>query len=224
LEQSWVGKFIQGSIIRPTIGQGVILVRGGLRAGGEEAVGQGLVGAGENLGVGGQQAALVGPPGGGQESVDCARMERNIQFGHEFDDAGALAGSLEDQPGIAFGAGCLSGAHDQFQEGIEDKQIALTQAFLETILSVEHFFQQVLLVAMQGRLAEVVLLAQLSQGGAPGQQGAIDGLALGVVTDGTRHGYFLLGIVVFLKKGLQRSAVSSQQKKTVARWIFTRHC
>jgi hypothetical protein len=167
LQQSRVGKFSQGSIV--AFDQSFILVRGRLRAGGEEAVGQGLVGAGENLGGGGKKAALVGPLGGGQESVDGILIERKIQFVHEFDDTGALADSLENQAGIAFGAGSLSGAHDQFQEGIEDKQTALTQDILETILGLQHFFQQVLLVAMQGRLAKVVLLAELSQGGAPGK-------------------------------------------------------
>ena len=164
--------------------QSLLLIRGRLGAGGEEVVGQGLPGAGEKFEIGGQQAALVGRLGRIQQTVDGVQVEVKIQFVHKFDDGGALANGLEDLAGIAFGTGSLSDRHDQLQKRIEDNEIAFPQDILETVFGVRHFFQQVLLVAMQSRLAEVVLPAQLGQGGGPVQQGQVDGLALGMVADG----------------------------------------
>jgi len=143
---------------------------------------------GDELGIGGQEFSRFGPLGRGQQALDGVGSEGSAQFGHEFDDAGTLADGLEELAGIACGAGRLGGAMHRGKELIEDKEIAFLEQVLEAVLDPGHFVQQMLLVAMQGRGAQVVLAAQLGQGGSPVQQGQVDGLTLGVVTDGTWHG------------------------------------
>jgi len=117
--------------------------------------------------------------------MDRIAGEGAVQFGHEFHDGGALADGLEELAGIAFGLGLLGNAPDHGQKFIKDEEIAFLQQIMKTVLGHSHFFQQVLLVAMQGRLAELVLGAQLGQGSGPVQQGQVDGPPLGVVADRT---------------------------------------
>ena len=99
-----------------------------------------------------------------------------------------LTDGLEDNFAVAFGLGGLGGLHGHFQGLAEPEDAALAQIILKLVFGPIDFDLQVGLVAVQGRGAEAILLAEGGQGGGPGDEGLVDFVAFGVITDGARHG------------------------------------
>ena len=84
----------------------------------------------------------------------------DIQFGHEVENPGAFAHGLEDQPGVAVGAGGFDGVRGYFQEVVKFKKIVLAQIVLETFFGLAHFFLEVFFMAPEGREAGAVILTE----------------------------------------------------------------
>ena len=93
-------------------------------------------------------------------------------------------GAFENLVDVAVSFSSPDGALDMVQEGVELEEAALLLAVLETLAGLAHFFLKVLLMAKKGGDTRAVLLTEGRKGSVVGQEGLVDGLALGMVTDG----------------------------------------
>ena len=155
-----------------------------LRAGEEGVVGQGLVDAGDDPGVGGQQAVLGSPLGGGNQAVDRIELQGHLHLVDLVNNPAAHMGAFENLVDVAVSFSSPDGALDMVQKGVELEEATLGLAVLETLAGPAHFFLKVLLMAKKGGDAGAVLLTEGRKGSVFGQEGLVDGLALGMVTDG----------------------------------------
>jgi hypothetical protein len=97
----------------------------------------------------------------------------------------AHMGAFEDPVDVAVSFSSPDGALDMVQKGVELEEAALLLAVLETLAGLDHFFFKVFFMAKKGGEAGAILLTEGRKGSVFGQEGLVDGLALGMVTDGT---------------------------------------
>lgn len=121
----------------------------------------------------------------GNQAVERLPVQGQIYLGHSENNPAAGADAFDDSVDVACGFGVLN---DFIQGGFELEEGAKRLDVLEPLARAAQFFFQVFLMAKEGGDGEAVDSAEGLKGMGPGQEGQVDGLALGMVTGFTFHG------------------------------------